>query len=270
MRADDPRHGTNAGYVAGCREGCCSDARRRDSKERELHNLRHGSCRIPHEQVAAELAPWFAMGLTLNAILAAADRTRSGSIFRAFRLGRPVNRATFRALKSVTEETLPPTAKVYAHLTRQRIYSLMAAGHRLEDMPVNARGQWRYRDHVTVALARAVRDYYAAHEFELGPSRHTQSRARNAGHLPPLAWDDPGTLAWTDADRRKRPRQRAATIALDEVVVARLLAGDTVRATKAERDEAMRRWLAMGRSERSLCVMHGWKDGRYGREQVAS
>lgn len=36
MNADDPRHGTNAGHVAGCREDCCSLAKFRYDKQRKL------------------------------------------------------------------------------------------------------------------------------------------------------------------------------------------------------------------------------------------
>lgn len=50
---------------------------------------------------------------------------------------------------------------------------------------------------------------------------------------------------------------------LDEVVVDRLVALRRVPASRAEKVEAMHRWLLMGRSEKSLCEAHGWRTSRY-------
>ena len=47
------------------------------------------------------------------------------------------------------------------------------------------------------------------------------------------------------------------------MTVERLLDGQRVPSTVAEKHEAMAQWLAAGRSERSLCALHGWKEGRY-------
>jgi hypothetical protein len=82
--------------------------------------------------------------------------------------------------------------------------------------------------------------------------------ARN-GWAPPLAWDD-----IDDPDERpKVGTQDDRRDAIDPVTVDRLLAGQHVPSTPTEKREAMRRWLAAGRSERSLCVAHGWNEGRY-------
>lgn len=45
--------------------------------------------------------------------------------------------------------------------------------------------------------------------------------------------------------------------------VERLLAGDRIESTRAEKVEAMRRWLANGGSQRELCRIHGWAENRY-------
>jgi hypothetical protein len=65
-------------------------------------------------------------------------------------------------------------------------------------MPLNPRGKWRYLDHIHAGNARAVRAFYREHEFKIGASAITRTKALNAGRRPPLAWDDPGTLAWPD------------------------------------------------------------------------
>ena len=103
-------------------------------------------------------------------------------------------------------------------------------------------------------------------------AQRTRNHARRNGFLPPLMWDD-----IDDPDERPtavtelHPRSAAFhTQPVDEIVVDRLMAGDAVPSTKAEREEAVRRWVAAGGSERSLCQMHDWKPGRYsGRGEVA-
>ena len=84
----------------------------------------------------------------------------------------------------------------------------------------------------------------------------TKNRAQRNGWAPPLAWDD------IDADAEPRTTS-ISDDTVDPVVVERLLAGQHIPSTPAEKAEAMRRWLADGRSQRSLCAMHGWKEGRY-------
>lgn len=261
---DDRRHGTHAGYVAGCRLECCRAARRRAAKERQLRNYRGETAWATVEEVDEAARKWRLMGLSDAAIQNAAGMASHHPIKH-----RRHRRSTLLAIANLTEGAFHGKAYVYADLTRYRIQSLMAAGHRLKDMPVSTTGRWRERPLITVDQARTIRDYFAAHEFELGPDAHTAARARNAGALPPLAWDDPGTLAWPDGKRpritMRRDRGRPHT-ELDEIIVERLIAGDRIEgATAAEKNEAMRRWLAMGRSEKSLCDLHGWRDGRYGR-----
>ena len=83
----------------------------------------------------------------------------------------------------------------------------------------------------------------------------TLRRAERSGFAPPLAWDD--------IDTDVAPNLGGRDSEVDLVVVDRLLAGRDVRSTRAEKVEAMRRWRASGRSEKSLCDLHGWKYGRY-------
>jgi hypothetical protein len=117
---------------------------------------------------------------------------------------------------------------------------------------------------ITTTNAQLVADLYD--RLSMTPATHPlagriRRDSAEKGWAPPLAWDDdsiddPSARPYGGRDRRD---------GVDEVVVERLLAGDHVRATKAEKDEAMRRWVAMGNSRASLARMHGWKDGRYGR-----
>lgn len=87
-----------------------------------------------------------------------------------------------------------------------------------------------------------------------------RNAARRKGWKPPLFWDDidtdptPNGLHNEDEDDSKD---------IDHAVVWRVLQGDVLPTNRAERMEIMRRWLASGRSEKSLCNRMGWKDGRY-------
>lgn len=91
----------------------------------------------------------------------------------------------------------------------------------------------------------------------------TRDFAEQQGWAPPLAWDDIDDPAERPAGHRTQPRRKTD---VDEVVVQRLLDGQRVDCTTAERNEAMRRWKKAGKPERDLCQRLGWHDGRYGRE----
>lgn len=271
----DPRHGTPAGYVAGCRNECCRAPRRRQAKRRAVRVREGVPIWATPDELAAALEPWRRMGFRDAAILQAAG-LRSDHVFET---NRRTHRRTLDAFLTVTEDSFSPDAKIPADLTRQRIYSLMAAGHRLTDMPINDQGQWRYRDHITVQSASDIRDHFRANEFKIGSSRHTAARARNAGHRPPLAWDDPDTLAWPAG----KPPARLATpepvtdtrpgTDIDEQVVERFLTNDItpgLRATTAEKREIVRRWPETGLSLNELERRTGWNVTRYAaRKDVA-
>ena len=93
----------------------------------------------------------------------------------------------------------------------------------------------------------------------------TKAYAERMGYLPPLAWDDID-------DPHERPRKGSDhrhNGDVDEVVVSRVLAGENLPTTRAEKDEIVRRWKARGGSERALCERMGWKSARYGKEDAA-
>lgn len=255
IAADDPRHGTAAGYVAGCHNECCAAPRRRQRKQRDLiwHQTGTGVL-IQHDTFRAVLDPWLNLGISPYAIQKATGvGTRLADVLRD---RTDVLRATHNAVAALTETGIPDNAKVYADLTRTRVNSLMAIGHRLVDMPINVSGHWRTREHVTVDTARAIRDYYTAHEFQIGPDRHTAARARNRGARPPLAWDDPGTLAWPTG----KPTRTAAYKPgreIDHAVVARMIAGERMEHTVRERREVVEHFWRLGMGEREIAKRCG-------------
>lgn len=265
MTPDDPRHGTGAGYLAHFAAGhphacaACAAGRSRERKRVQLAHLAGHRMSYTAEEVDEVLAPWLALGLSPNAVIVASGLGphRSGAVLR----GNPVRRATYRAIASVTEDSLDGNSLVWAHLTRQRIGSLQVAGYTLDSMPIAARGRWRNQDRVLVDTARAIRDFYLDHHERPGTHPQNAARALNQGHRPPAAWDDPGTLAWPLGWTEPLPEAEADD--LDPVIVERILAGAwRLRATPAERLETVRRWRLLGHSDYSLEKKTGWNIAR--------
>jgi hypothetical protein len=116
----------------------------------------------------------------------------------------------------------------------------------------------------------AITDVYERLSMRLpDPAPHrarTRAIAERKGFAPPLAWDD-----IDDPDEQPATRRAATSVTdIDEAVVLRVLAGERLICTRAEKDEVMRRWRAAGGSERELCRRMAWKDGRYGKEEAAA
>jgi hypothetical protein len=194
MTPDDPRHGTNAGYGAGCRETCCRDAT----------NRYHKRLVLDHERGV-------------------------------------------RRLVDVTG-------------TRRRIEALMALGYSGQKIAEAIGGQCgsedvrQYRSqrvHVNLRTAEAVKRVYellcmTLPVGETGPERQIISRtrayARRQGFRPPLAWnniDDPA--ARPEIGSSARPKD-----SLDEVVVERVMRGERLPMTRAERVAVVTRLRAQG------------------------
>lgn len=153
--------------------------------------------------------------------------------------------------------------------TQRRIHALHALGWNI--VHIAAYGDWcspnavsevHKRARVTPATAAAIEAAYAALSMKLGPSDKTRRLAARKGWAVPLAWDD---RAIDDPDARPHTGKPAARKPddVDHAIVNRLLAGERIQSTRAEKFEAMRRWLHTGGSEAELCRMHRWKDSRY-------
>lgn len=150
--------------------------------------------------------------------------------------------------------------------TKRRLRALQAIGWTLTAIADEIGSQrsrvekWASEDRTYVYTTTAAR---VAEVYERlcmrspeGPwATRTRNMAAAKGYAPPLAWDD--------IDHDEAPSLGGSDDELDEVAVLRLLEGDRVASTRAEKVEALRRWRATGRSEKSLCDTHGWKYGRY-------
>jgi hypothetical protein len=203
---DDPRHGTNAGYSAGCRDDCCKRGHMVEMKRYRMSGRGLISCIGTRRRVEA---------------LEAIGWTRA-NISRELGYTREYVGKTLRN-DLIRQDTADAIAAVYDRL------SMVVP----VDPPNLRKGQTR------------------AHET-------ARRRAARLGFAPPLAWDD-----IDDPDERPSLGGRLRDQEVDDVVVERLLAGERIKSNAAEKYEAMRRWLAMGRSARSICKTHGWQDGRY-------
>jgi len=259
LAPDDPRHGTQAGYVAGCRCEPCRVGRYRAQKESRLYALQNnGTCRAPTDQVSALIQQWIGQGIGVNAVARAAGL--NNNTLRTT----TVSRWTIDALERLSEDDFPPFTRVYADLTRKRVYSLMAAGHQMVDMPIRRTGTWRTTEKCTARMARDIREHYLSHEMTMGDCATTASRARNAGHEIPAAWDDPGTLAWPE---NQPPCTDDETHELfDEVKVQRVLDGRSEPCNRAERLAIMDRWPD---SLAALERLTGWNLNRLNQQRKA-
>lgn len=207
MTPDDPRHGTNAGYVGGCRDECC--------------------------------------------------RTAHADYRRGMR--------SKRYLRGVERLYIDATG------TARRIRALQALGWRFVDIdkalgrnPTGANACWSHnvisQERVHVDTAAAVAEVYERLCMTLGPSAKTRSLAAGKGWLPPLAWDNIDDPNERPA-RMFRPNRRKSEV--DHAVIERVLAGERLHTTAAEKRIIVARWAAQGRSHKSLCDRMGWQDGRY-------
>jgi hypothetical protein len=163
--------------------------------------------------------------------------------------------------------------------TQRRIRALMALGW--SSTALATEGGWSSnrevqnllyaRQYVYRQTARRVSELYERLCMTEGPSPVTRLHAERNGWPKPLAWDDVDTDPAPRGQRSRSYCNYDSAHILDEATVIRVLAGENLPTNRAEKTEIMRRWLASGQSERSLCEQFGWKAGRYTvRDQEAS
>lgn len=194
------KHGTAAGYVAGCRQECCRSARRayNQHKRRQIAYGRWNPWG-DIDAVRTHIARLRASGMT-QARIAAAARIASSHVSNIARGTGAVSRQTAEAILAVRAAQEVDAGYVPAELVRRRIQALACLGWGAPDLAresgVSARGLWyvRKRTWVQAAVYRKVAAAYDRMSMTVAPeSQYTtriRARAASLSWLPPLAWDD--------------------------------------------------------------------------------
>lgn len=263
MSPDDPRHGTYAGaqaHRADKSDVClpCRTALRRFSKATSLRLHQGVRNRIP-------------LGKRAHAVLVNMSCTQVGAMTglernHLYRLQkRGPNAQVMRATRDAILRVQAPTNVGL----QRRLRALAMLGYPFEaiasEAGCNTAHLARAARVATPVLMRppmvaAIVDVYDRLHDTVPPNTRPTVRRRTMaarlGWLPPQVWDDID-------DPNEDPLAQSRDDYVDEVVVERLMAGVRMPSTRAEKIEAMSRWLAAGHSQRSLCVMHGWAENRY-------
>ncbi len=160
----------------------------------------------------------------------------------------------------------------------RRLQSLLALGWTLEEIGermgvcqqrVSHLMRQRYPVLIPATVAQVTRVYDQLHLTKPPPKRsgcnvdlraRTIRMAASRGYVAPAMWeniDDPG-----ERPSRARPWNEPGRSRdhLDHAVVQRILDGDNLTATRAERLEVLRRWLKSGRPVKPLLQRMGWND----------
>lgn len=271
----DHQHGTRACYVLDrCRCLPCSRANSEaeTGRERQKAYGRYDKY-LDAEPVRAHVRSLMAqgMGWKRQAIAAGVSPSSMWKLLYGKRQpdgsqepSRRITRANAERLLAVTLD-LAGGAVVDHTGTTRRVQALVALGwsqaklgQRLGIDPTNMGPLAHGARETTVATAKAVRDLYDELSMQLPPAESHRdkiaaSRARNYarahGWLPPLAWDD----ELIDDPAHTPLLERGPSIThddeLDDAAIWRRMHGDrTVRLSKADAAEVVRRWAASGRS----------------------
>lgn len=267
MDASDPRHGTYAGFHAHAKAGekpCepCRVAQRRYFKGLKFR-LDHGH----RERVVLGEDAWN----IIHSMTRAALSQRTGinaSYLSRLHSGGHYQKVYQRTRAKVLAAGNGPTPVGIQRRVRA-LYALGYSWHTIERESgihreaISAIAQGEppkfVRSYVVEAL---VATYDRLHMSLPAPSRSVtmvRNAARRKGWLPPLAYDE-GEI---DRSEEHFHTDILSDKGFDEAVILRVLDGENMPTTRAEKVEIMRRWLAAGGSERALCIRMGWKTGRY-------
>lgn len=153
----------------------------------------------------------------------------------------------------------------------RRLQALMALGW---TGPRLSRRLGRADNYVKVFIARTtqptcrrvtaeeIEDLYELIGDRPGPSPSGAKRALNKGWRRPIDWEDI-EAGVPFVERRMTQAERYSRFDEEEVEYALQYHDFTRFLSPLERSEIVRRWVASGRSEASLCRLTGWREGRY-------
>lgn len=266
LTADDPRHGTEAGYSAHTREGIpqckpCERAKARGDKRRRVLGSQLVAVPPDVQTILRRHSAVTIVRRTGVSICAVTNLQKRGSKARAY----PSTIARIRALRVPTDIGVVRRIQALTRLgwsapeiaARSGIHFTTIA--RLRDRSGRQQiGDDRLRD--------AIADAYEAMCMTVPPlTRHTSRLVKKAeanGWPPPLAWGDIDNPKARPIYGSARGRRRTE---VDEVVIDRILNHSSVPddVTQAERREVVRRWRG---DQNELERLTGWNVSRIMRE----
>lgn len=268
MTPEDPRHGSYAGYIAHHKSGtpmCDPCAYAGYIARKRLHIA--GPQLVPlGEQAWRKLAnsPKTALGratgLTPQMLSHVQAKGPEGRVHR---------RTKAKILRASVVTPIGITRRLRALAVVGWSVAEVARRAGLSRWNVEAaRRDEGTRKYVRAEFAEALVKTYDELAYTRPPETRATLRqerlAQSKGWLPPMAWD-----VIDDPDEQPkgvlRGHEHVAKTAVDEHLVERVLAGEALPCTKAEKEEVTRRWVACGRSLHSLEQLTGWRSGRYGK-----
>lgn len=284
----DHQHGTHACYALDrCRCRPCSDANAAyESTRIRLKAYGRWNGLVDAEPARAHVLELMAQGMGIKRVVKVSG-VPQGVLWKLL-YGRHGGTPS-RRIKPATEARLLAVrldladgAKIANVGTARRLQALVALGwsqsklaRRLEVEATNFGRLIHARQQTTVGTARAVRELYDELSMQLPPEtdhrdKIAAARSRNYakahGWLPPLAWDDE---LLDDPDYFPEPGGRERGLAhveeLDEAAIyRRRMHGDrSVRLSKADAAELVRRWAASGRPLAECERITGIKTDRF-------
>jgi lambda repressor-like predicted transcriptional regulator len=225
-------------------------------KRHRLRKLRGETAYVDASPLRIHAATLRGAGWSLRGIAAEAGISASA-------LSRILNRpdvqaapATIRAVLAIHPNSLP--ARAYKGSaepfvprvgTVRRLQALMFMGYSHDDLAalgldsrnlLNQQGRW-----VTRRRHDAVAAVYREHAAKPGPTPRSARKARALGYVGPAAWHD------IDLDAEPHTIDQDVELEddyLDDAAIERRMGGEkSIRLTKAEAAELVRRWHAAGR-----------------------
>lgn len=248
-------------YWTTCKCPSCDLDRRRKAKLARTVGIK----RVPSSLAWTVMDDLLRRGWTGLAIASACGvphRSIEGAITSLRRDGR---RVTFGPVISarIVGHAAPTAGQIGATGARRRLQGLAVQGWDLSRLApitgINDSTLAAIRSGATERVTVRMHDAVVAATEEIGMRVGESAQARQ--NADRKGWV--GLLSWEDVDDIDEVPAEIADREVDPVVVDRLLAHQQVPSTRAEKVEAMRRWVAMGKSRATLCAIHGWKEGRY-------
>lgn len=262
----DPRHASYAGYQAGCRCDDCRVARRAYDRRRAYDQVLDRPRLVDATRARVHLdlcVRWGVRYRSFGTVQRNAPRIQRGDLTR-------IHASTERAILAVTPQ--PGVNCWSAFAATRRLRSLVALGHP-QTLLADRTGLGQVHLSMLVNDSRNSRHFAPAtwhavdavfRDLCMTPGHSTRSlrRAERYGWVPPLAFDN-----IDDPDEQPTPARygRPRKTDVDEATVLRVLAGDVLPCTAAEKREITERWVRSGRPLKDLHEQMGWKVERYGK-----